>query len=172
MNTPIYDAILRRRSVRSYQDTPVERDALIHLVKAGAAAPSATNRQPWEFVVVTDPTVLEKLRHVHAYSNYQAPAAIVVCGNMERAYKTTGREFWIQDCSAATQNILLAALDLGLGTCWIGGFPLKANLKKLAEILALPEHVVPLGTIYVGYPAAEPEPRTQYTDAIIHWEQF
>jgi nitroreductase len=172
MDTPIYDAALRRRSVRKYLDTPVSRETLTALVKAATAAPSATNRRPWAFVAVTDPEVLKKLRKTHMFSNMNAPAAIVVCGEMNKAAIGPGKEFWVQDCSAAIENILMTALDFGLGTVWVGVHPINHNVKRVSAALELPAHIVPLGLIFVGAPAGEPEPRTQFEDADLHWDRY
>ena len=172
MENPIYNGILKRRSVRQYQDKPVSREQLIQLARAAMAAPSASNRRPWSFVAVTEPKGLTALRGLHAYSNYNAPAAIVVCGDLTRAYEGPMQEFWVQDCSAAVENILLAALDLGLGTVWIGAYPDLGRSDVLAGMIDAPEHIRPLGIIWVGYPESEPEARTQFEEDRLHWECF
>jgi nitroreductase len=172
MDTPIYTAALRRRSVRKYQDTPVSRETLTALVEAATAAPSATNRRPWAFVAVTDPEVLKKLRKTHMFSNMNAPAAIEVCGDMKKAAKGPGRDFWIQDCSAAVENILMTALDFGLGTVWVGVHPIAQNVKRVSAAIELPEHIIPLGLLFIGVPDKEPEPRTQFEPSDLHWDRY
>ena len=172
MEHPIYNAILKRRSIRQYQETPVSKEELTLLVKAAMAAPSASNRRPWSFVVVTEAEGLDALRGLHPYSNYNAPAAIVVCGDLRRAYEGPMQEFWVQDCSAAVENILLAALDLGLGTVWIGAYPNMDRAAALAQMISAPEHIRPLGIIWVGHPAGEPEARTQFEEEQMRWERF
>ncbi len=136
------------------------------------AAPNACNSQPWEFVVVTDREILEQLRAGLYSANYNAPAAIIVCGNEKIANSSASRFYWVQDCSAAIENILIAAVGMDLGTVWIGVYPLENAMKSVSRILNLPENVVPLGLIYAGYPAEEKEPRTQYDEHRVHWQHY
>ena len=168
----ILDHIFSRRSIRKYTDQTVSRGDILRLLQAGMAAPSASNRQPWEFIVVTVQELLRKLRKGLIFGRYQAPAAIVVCGNMRRAWPGPVRGFWIQDCSAAAENILLAATGLGLGAVWIGVHPIKLLAKVVSRVLSLPGHVVPLGVIYVGHPAETKEPRTQYDEDKVSWQRY
>ena len=164
-----YEDILKRRSIRRYKDRPVEKELLVKLLKAGMAAPSACNNQPWEYVVVTEG--IETLRNTLYHGNYNAPAAIVVCGNMKLA-KGGLKRYWEQDCSAAIENILIAATSFGLGTVWIGLHPLPSVFNPVREVLNIPEHVIPLGLVLVGYSAEEKEPRTQYNEKRIYWETY
>lgn len=163
----ILEAIYKRRSIRKYQDKKVGREILIELVKAGAAAPSAMNRQPWHFIIIDDDKDMEGLRKVMKLGRYNAPAAIIVCGNMKKTVPVVAKDFWIEDCSAAMQNILNAALHFGLGTVWLGAYPVGLIVKALSGYLGLPRHIVPLGVAYVGYPDQEHEPRTQFTQDIL-----
>ncbi len=136
------------------------------------AAPTACNSQPWEFVVVTDDDQLAQLR-AHLYSGrYHAPAAIVVCGNLKIANNSVARFHWAQDCSAATENILIAAPGLGLGAVWLGVYPLPSVVKQVSEMLSIPEGVTPLSVVYVGYPAETKPPRTQYDERRVHWQRY
>jgi nitroreductase len=164
--------ILARRSIRAYRDEPVAPALLVQLLQAATAAPSAANRQPWEFVVVTEPERLASLRAGLYAGRYHAPAAIVVCGNLELAFHNAARDYWIQDCSAATENILLAATGLGLGAVWIGVYPAVAVVRAVSACLALPEHVIPLSVVYVGHPAEEKPPRTQFDPRRVYWQQY
>jgi len=168
----ILEHILSRRSIRKYTDQAVARKEILRLLEAGMAAPSASNRQPWEFIVVTDGELLAKLRKGLVFGRYQAPVAIVVCGNMRRAWAGPARGFWIQDCSAAAENILLAATGLGLGAVWIGVHPIKPLARVVSRVLSFPKHIVPLGVIYVGHPAETKEPRTQYDQAKVSWQRY
>jgi nitroreductase len=168
----IMSHLLARRSIRRFTDEPVSQGELRMLLEAGMAAPSASNRRPWEFVVVTDPLLLANLRDVLILGRYGAPAAIVACGNLGRALPFPVRDFWIQDCSAATQNILLAATGLGLGAVWIGVHPIALFVKAVSRVLAIPRGVVPLNTIWVGHPAEAKAPRTQYDERRVHWQQY
>ncbi|MHB0855956.1 MAG: nitroreductase family protein [Anaerolineae bacterium] len=168
----IMEQILGRRSIRKYTAEPVLDEDLVQLLQAAMAAPSASNRRPWEFVVVTDVEVLNGLRRDLVFGRYRAPAAIVVCGDMRRTYPGFARTFWIQDCSAATQNILLAAHGLGLGTVWIGVHPVGPLMTFVSRTVGLPKHVVPLNVIYVGHPAEAKEPRTQYDAGRVSWQRY
>ncbi len=166
------ETIYARRSIRQYQEKPVEKEKLEELLKAAMAAPSAMNIKPWEFVVVTQKETLDKIRASLTFGKHNAPAAIVVCCNAAFFKHPMAAKFWVQDCSAATENILLAAVGLGLGTVWLGVHPIHNYIKQISKILNLPENVKPLNVIYVGYPAEEKDPRTQYDPKRVHWETY
>ena len=139
----LLDAIHTRRSIRKYLDKPVTEEMIGILLKAAMSAPSAGNQQPWHFVVVRDRAKLDTIPSFHPYSKMvlQAPAAIVVCGDPDGKKWPT---FWDQDASAATQNILLAARDLGLGTVWVGIYPEKDRMDGFRKLLGIPEKHHPL----------------------------
>ena len=163
------EVLLKRRSIRKFTDEPVSEEDVLKLLHAGMSGPSACNRTPWEFFVVTNPEILEKLRKSARYSKIKAPLAIVVCGNLSKALPLQLSPFWIQDCSAATENILLKATDLGLGAVWCGIHPMKTSEKKVSEALSLSEKLVPLNIIHIGHPAEFPEPRDQYNEKKVHY---
>jgi len=166
-------SIMSRRSIRRYKDTSVDHDTLEVLLKAGMAAPSASNRQPWEIVVVTRKEIREQLVISHPYARMllEAPVCVVVCGNRERFYRDSeARDYWVQDCSAVTENILVAAASLGLGTCWCGVFPRKALVEAVAKILSLPEGILPLNLIALGHPDADPPVKNKWRPDRVHWE--
>jgi nitroreductase len=169
---PVIEAIFQRRSIRKYTDQPVEPEKLEALLQAGMAAPSAMNCQPWEFVVVTDTEKLAQFRKRLLFGNRNAPAAIVVCGNPGLSTNPTARLFWVQDCSAATENIMIAAVSLGLGTVWIGLHPVAGFVKVIREVVGLPRRVTPLCIIYVGYPDGNKPARTQYEAARVYRESY
>ena len=160
--------IYKRRSIRHYLDKKVEKDMIINLLKAATAAPTAANCQPWEFIVVDDDEKLSELRDKLIFARYNAPVAIVVCGNMKLAFKGPSQEMWVQDCSAAIENILIAATSMGLGSVWIGIYPLESNIRPLKKILNIPGYVTPLGIVYVGYPAEEKEARTRFNEKRVY----
>lgn len=164
--------IMARRSIRKFAEQPVGVDAIEVLLQAAMAAPSASNRRPWEFVVATDETVLRQLRARLVLGRYNAPLAIGVCGNLHRAWPGSAQQFWVQDCSAAMQNILLASAGLGLGAVWVGVHPVKAFERGVGHVLNLPPYVIPLGLAWVGYPAEMKEPRTQYDVRRVHWQAY
>lgn len=168
----VLDLIFKRRSIRVYERRALDKDTITKLLQAAMAAPSASNSRPWEFVVVTEPDTLSALRAKLKYGNINAPAAIVVCGNTAIAQNESALRFWAQDCSAATENLLVAAAGLGLGTCWVASYPKDEVMTMLRETLGIPEHVNPLNVIYAGYPAEEKAPRTQYDESRVHWEKY
>ncbi len=163
------DVMLQRRSYRRYTDKPVEKEKLVSILEAAMAAPSACNNQPWEFVVVSER--IEELRENLYHGNYNATAAIVVCGNLKIA-KGGLERYWEQDCSAAMQNILLAATSLGLGSVWIGVHPLPSVVKPVRELLSIPDYVVPLGVALIGYSNEDKKPRTQFNEKRVYWERY
>lgn len=169
---PILETIFGRRSIRKFTTQPVESEKLDLLMQAAMAAPTAMNCRPWEFVIVTDSEKLAQFRKRLFFGNRNAPAAIVVCGNPSLSTNPAARLFWVQDCSLAGENILIAAAGLGLGTVWIGVHPVAEFVRVVREITGLPRGVAPLGLIYVGYPAEEKPARTQYDEKRVHMETY
>ena len=162
------EAILTRRSIRQYTDRPVADEVFTDLLKAAMAAPSAGNQQAWQFVVINEREVLDEIPTIHPYSRMvkQAPLAILVCGDMALE---TNEGFWVQDCSAATQNLLLAAHARGLGAVWLGVYPREQRVVDFRKLLGLPEHVVPLALVSVGYPAEEKPPANRFDPRKVHY---
>jgi nitroreductase len=169
MTKELIQTIFARRSVRAYTDAPVSEENVTTLLEAAMAAPSASNLKPWHFVVVAGRQALDDLAeaHPHAKMLFQAPLCIAVCGDT-----SISARYWVQDCSAATENLLLAATALGLGSVWLGVYPRQERIAVVRELLGLPEAVVPLNLIAVGYPAEEKEPRTQYEATRVHHERW
>ena len=162
--------IFERRSVRRYTDEQVSEEAVEKLLRAAMRAPSAKNRQAWEFVVVRQRDTLNALSGVQPYAKMlqQAACAVLVCGDTKRGLSG----FWVQDCSAAAQNLLLEAVHLGLGAVWIGLYPMELWAREVQKILGLPEHIMPLNMISVGYPAEHPKPVDTFAPAKVHYEQW
>jgi len=164
-------AILTRRSVREFKQGTIEREKIEQLLAAGMSAPSAHNEQPWCFIVVDDREILKKLAATgtHVEMAATAGAAIVVCGdlNLELATGT-----WVQDCSAATQNILLAAHALGLGAVWINCHPEEAIQQDVAGLFKIPDHAKPLSIVVMGVPAVEIAPKDNYLAERVHWNKW
>ncbi len=171
-SNPVIAAIFRRRSMRKYTDQPVEPEKLDLLLQAGMAAPSAMNCKPWEFIVVTEAEKLAQFRKRLIFGDRNAPAAIVVCGNPGLSTNPAARMFWVQDCSAAAENILIAAAGLGLGTVWVGVHPVRPFVQTVRQIVSIPRGVTPLCLIYVGYPLEGKPARTQYDGARVHWQKY
>ena len=166
------DFIFRRRSIRVYQEKEVSRETLTLLLQAAMAAPSAKNSRPWEFIAITEKAIMDQFRARLKYGDYNAPAAIAVLANLKIAQSDSSIRFWVQDCSAAVENILIAAAGLGLGTVWIGSYPKEDVIKIEQEILGIPESIQPLALIYVGYPGEEKPARTQYEESRVHWQRY
>ncbi len=162
-----------RKSVRNFTGEPVTKEQIETLLKAGMAAPSAVNTQPWAFVVVTDRDKLNALADVLPFAKmlYKAGAAISVCMIPEKAYEKR-KEFAIMDCSAATQNILIAAEALGLGAVWTAAEPWEELAEHVRKILAIPENIIPLNIVPIGHPTGEDAVKDKYKIENIHWEKW
>lgn len=173
MNNAI-ETLMTRTSIRSFTDRPVSADTIEMLLRAGMAAPTAVNKQPWHFVVINDRAKLDELGGNGRQSQMwqESTLAIAVCGNMEKALEGPAQAFWIQDCSAATENILLAAHALGLGAVWTGCYPMEERVANVSQVLNLPEHIVPLCVIVMGYPNEQPEPKDKWKVENISYNTF
>jgi nitroreductase len=161
------DVILTRRSIRRYTAEPVSEEQVTKLMEYAMSAPSADNQQPWVFVVVADRGILDELgkRHQAASMLSEAPLAIVVCCDMDRV---TWKQFWQQDCAAATENVLLGANSLGLGAVWCGVYPVDAMVAMVRSVLGLPQSVIPFSLIPVGHPLEHKPPSDRYDPSRVH----
>ena len=168
----IMQNILTRTSIRAYQDKVVEAEKEEQLLRAAMAAPTARNTQPWRFVVIKDRAILQNIADNFSSMKVaaSAPLAIVVCGDLQSAIPGAGVDYWIQDASAATKNLLLAAHGLGLGAVWCGVTPLPERVAHFKELLALPDHILPLNVIPIGYPAEDPAPKNKWKPEHIHYD--
>lgn len=155
------EAILTRRSVRRYEDKPVPEELIEKLLAAGMAAPTARDAREWQFVVIDDRAILEKIGDINpnAKMTQKAPLAILVCGDLSLE-KSEG--YWVVDCAAMVENILLAAHALGLGAVWTSVYPRQERVEGLKQLVGLPDNVVAHSLIVVGYPAEQPAPRNLY----------
>lgn len=169
MTKELIETIFARRSIRKYTTESVSQKDTKTMLEAAMAAPSASNRKPWHFIVVTDRQILNKLASAHPYGKMllEAPLCIAVCGD-----KTISPRYWVQDCSAAAENLLLAAAALGLGAVWLGVHPRESRIGPIRKVLNIPETIVPLNLISIGHPAEEREPRTQYDELRVHREYW
>ena len=165
------EAILSRRSIRRYTLQSVSEETIRELLKAAMSAPSAGNQQPWQFVVIDDREILDEVPKVHPYSQMlkEAPVAILVCGDRQLE---TNKGYWVQDCSAATENLLIAAHAKGLGAVWLGIYPREERVADIQKLLGLPEHIVPLALVSIGYPAEAKPPSNRYDAARIHYNRW
>lgn len=169
----VLDNIATRTSIRDYEARPVEKEKVEKMLRAAMAAPTAKNKQPWHFVVVDQRSVLDSLAGVNPYAKMllKAPLAIVVCGDMDKVIEGGGRDFWIQDASAATENLLLAAHAMGLGAVWTGAYPSEERSKAISATLSLPDNLVPLNMIVIGYPAEHPQPKDKFKEENITFKR-
>lgn len=165
--------ILGRRSIRVYSPGEVSEPAVTRLLEAAMAAPSAMTKDPWRFVVVRDKQTLSKLAALHpgAAMLSSAAMAIVVCGDLDAAFERH-ISYLLQDCSAATENLLLAAHGQGLGACWVGLHPGEPLIKRVKELLSLPASFVPVAVVSLGQPGEQPAPRTRYNPAHVRAEKW
>ena len=163
--------IMTRTSIRKYTNEPVSKADIETILRAGMAAPTAVNKQPWHFVAVTDKAKLAELSGRRGMIK-EAGVAIVVCGNLDKALQGPAQAFWIQDCSAATENILLAANALGLGAVWTGCYPIEDRVAEVSKVLKLPETIVPLCVIAIGHPAEQPTPKDKWKPKNISYNEF
>lgn len=170
---PSLNFIFQRRCVRMYQERDVGEDLVRDLLEAGMSAPSAVAKDPWHFIVVREADT--RARMVEQLPNGKmlvaAPVGIVVCGDLERAH-VRSLSYLLQDCSAATENILLAAQALGLGAVWLGIHPREPRVQHVRDVLGIPDHVIPVAAIALGWPAEFPEPRTRYRDDAVHRDRW
>jgi len=165
--------ILTRRSIRKYSDQPISEDHVQWMLRAGMSAPSAGNEQPWEFILITNHDKLKRVPEFHPYSKMLTGAALailVVADPAKVKYEGEMQQLWIQDCSAATQNILLAAHSLGLGAVWLGVYPDPSRQNGMRELLNIPEDMVPFSIISIGYPIEPKQAADRYDETRIHRE--
>ncbi len=158
------ESILSRKSVRDFTSQLISEDTIEILLKSAMSAPTAVNKQPWKFVVVTNRLKLDELSDSLPYAKMikKAPLAIIVCGNVERFLEGDAREYWVQDCSAATENLLLAAHSLGLGAVWTGAYPNIDRVEVIRKVLGLDSRLIPLCAVPIGYPAENPDVKNKW----------
>jgi len=158
------EAILSRRSVRRYTQEEVPEEVIDEVLGAAMSAPSAGNGQPWHFIVIRNRDLLDEIPKIHPYSQMitEASLGILVCGDL----RLKNRDFWVQDCSAATENLLLAAHAKGLGAVWLGVYPLEERTRGFRKLLSLPKEIMPFALISIGYPAEEALPRINRYDPL------
>ena len=170
---PTLHFIFSRRSVRSYENREIPADMFTDLLKAAMAAPSAVAKDPWHFILVRDRQMLENMVQIlpNAQMLRQAPAAVIVCGDINRAHRNE-ISYMLQDLSAAVENLLLAATALGLGSCWLGMHPRQDRTEGVRRLFSLPENIIPMCGIALGWPAENPAPRTRYNPERVHLEKW
>jgi nitroreductase len=162
------DALFSRRSIRKYTAEAITEEVLGEILEAAMSAPSAGNQQSWHFIIIDDRKILNEVPtfHPHSLMLREAPVAILVCGDLQLE-KHTG--YWVQDCAAATENLLLAVHAKGLGAVWLGIYPREERVAGLRKLLAIPDHVIPFALIPIGHPAeSKPARPDRYNAVKIH----
>jgi nitroreductase len=169
----VLDTIHSRRSIRKYRDEPVPEDLIQKLLAAAMQAPSACNQQPWQFVVIDEGATLAKIPGFmpNAAMAAKAPLAILVCGDLHLGVEKS-EGYWVLDCAAATQNLLLAAHALGLGAVWTGVYPREQRMESLRRLVGLPENVIAHSLVVIGYPAEQVQPEERYRPERVRWNHW
>ena len=167
----VLEAILSRSSIRKYNKKPVSDQLINELLEAGMSAPSAGNEQPWHFIIINDAQILSEVPsfHNHAQMLKDASVATLVCSD-KNLDKHNG--MWIQDCAAATENILIAVQAKGLGAVWLGIYPREERINGLRKLLDIPEHIIPFSLISIGYPAEKKPRADRYNLTRIHYNKW
>jgi nitroreductase len=167
----VLEAIYQRRSIRKYTHQPVPEEMVREILGAAMMAPSAGNAQPWQFIVITAREILVRVKdfNPHAAMAAGAPLAILICGDLDRE-KFPG--YWVQDCAAATQNLLLAARARGLGTVWTGIYPMEDRVANFSRHFKLPARVIPMALVVVGWPAQNINGENRFKAERIHYETW
>jgi nitroreductase len=165
------ETINTRRSIRKYENKKVSDSSIQNILKAAMNAPSAGNEQPWHFIVIDEKDILQKIPSISPYAGcaQDAVVAILVCGDVEQE-KFEG--FWVQDCSAAVENMLLAIHDLGLGAVWTGIYPMLDRVEGFREMFSLPKNIIPLALVPIGYPAQKSCPVDRFKKDRIHHNKW
>lgn len=161
-----------RATVRAFKKDPVPDKVVQQLLRAAMAAPTALNAQPWHFIVITDRGILSSLSVASPHTGMlaDAPLAIAVCGNTDKALQSAERVYWLQDVCAATENLLLAAHALGLGATWTGSYPVEERYQVAKQVLALPDNIVPVSIVALGYPAVPVEPKDKWNEQNVSYQ--
>ena len=164
-------AILERCSIRKYTNQTIEKDKIQKILAAGFSAPSARDEEPWEVIVVENKKTLKDMSQLTPYAGMlaNAPLGMVICSNTTHHLNV---DYDLQDCAALTQNMLVEAKHLGIGSCWLGGYPNQDRLENIQKYFQLPEHIQPLWMISFGYPDETPAPKNKWDESKIHWEKF
>ncbi len=170
------DCIMTRASVRSYTGEQINDSLVNKILRAGMAAPTAANQQPWQFIVVNEQNLKDSITAAFEYTKMveNCSFAVVVCGDMDNLFEGDIPDggFWVEDCSAASENMLLAAHALGIGGVWCGIYPIKDREDRLRSILNLPSNLTPLNVMAFGYPAHPVAPKDKWITSKIHYNAF
>ena len=164
-------AIFERKSIRKYTNQPIEKEIIEKILAAGMSAPSARDERPWHFIVVQDKNTLKEMSQLTPYAGMLEHAAMgmVVCADQNHHLNI---DYDLQDCAAVTENMMIEANYLGIGTCWLGGYPNADRLENITKYFQLPEHMQPMWMISFGYPDENPTVKNKWDNSKIHWEKY
>ena len=163
------DVVYMRTSVRKFKGGEISDEVLNEIVHYGLKAPSAKNHRPWEIYVITNKDVMAQMKKASPYGNYNCSAMILICGDSTKFIEGEGEDFWLEDCGAMTENILLGAVNHGLGGIWIGTYPIKARMDGIKEVLNLGDNIIPYSLVEVGYPEGDVTPKNIDEENKIHY---
>lgn len=168
------DDIMTRTSVRAYSDRAVGEETVDTLLRAAMAAPTAGNKQPWRFVVVNDKSTLQKISEDFNTMTMakDAQLAVIMCGVPAETFPGEGQGYWVQDVSAATENLLLAAHAMGLGAVWCGIYPLSERVSKFSTMLNIPSDIIPMACVCIGYPVGETIPKDKWKPEKVRYNSW
>ncbi len=166
-----FEALINRRSIRKYTSEKIPHEKISEILKAAMYAPSAMNYQPWHFIVAEERADIDQIFKInpHAEMMQQAAAAIIVCGDLKLEQNI---DYLVQDCSAATQNALLAVHALGMGAVWVSAYPNKDTIKGIREYYGIPENIVPVSIISIGFPDEEAATEDRFNKSRIHYKKW
>ena len=166
--------IMTRTSIRAYSGKEVESEKIDTLLRAAMAAPTAGNQQPWRFVVINDKAIQNDIsENFHTMTMAKdASVVVVMCGDTTATFDGDAQNYWIEDVSAASENLLLAAHAMGLGAVWCGIYPQMARVRQFSEMLHLPENIIPMACICIGYPSGETTPKDKWHPEYIHYNTW
>lgn len=170
----VLNAIQTRASIRKFTGEKITNEQINTLLRCAMSAPSAMNKQPWAFLVVTDEALLQRMGEAFPFSRCGngAACAFVMCGDMTKTIEGEGQGFWINDVSAATENLLLAAHAMGLGAVWTGVYPSRERTAQVQELLGLPEYIIPMCIVPVGIPAEQPAVKQKFKEENVHYNRW
>lgn len=170
----VLNAIQTRASVRQFTGEKISNEQIETLLRCAMSAPTALNKQPWAFIVVTEDTLLSKMGEAFPFSRCGngAACAFVMCGDLSKAIEGDGQGFWINDVSAATENLLLAAHAMDLGGVWTGVYPNPQRTAEVQEMLGLPENIIPMCIVPIGVPAEQPTVKDKFKQENIHYNRW
>jgi len=169
-----YENLLSRRSIRRYTDRPIDDETMHKLLVAAMSGPSCVNAKDTHFIAVRDKAMLSTLAQCNGRPAQMLPdaaAAIVICGDLEKTFQRA-KDYWIVDASIATQNIILAANALGIGSVWLGTWPQMDRVENISKAFDLPETIIPHSVVALGYPAEAPEAKSLYQEERVHMEKW